>query len=574
MSSGKIEGSINYRPLSMPHREIRLLRVDKTSGAEEEYLQCSLVHTMLNFDVEHLPYAAASYCWGSDRSQALIYLDNQKVWVPNSAASTLRVLARKPGEHIWIDAICINQQDDVEKSWQVAMMKDIYTQANQVRIRLGSLENEIAISAIIATHRIYQQCLQETNDLVDLDRHLYGTLEKKAFTYSDAPLPAGCDWDSLRKLYSFPWFTRLWIVQEVALAHDGICYIDEQEIDAKIVTLAARWMVHRNYPKYTGGSQVEGVENASSMYRPSLRPLSNQLRRMHRQRCYDPRDRVYGLLGLLNPSTAAAINPDYSSPLVDVYACAIRAAIVEDHSLDILQFSSWFVEAPSANHGNPGWPSWVLKLHSGTESAHGSCLNVQVFGESDCPLQTRDLRDNLVLSVKGLCLASVTYASQPFTTELLQNSDKLSCAILECIEQASMDHIVSQGPTDPDDLKLSFICGINKHNCDAELDESLESQFTAFVEWCKACAAGTAGLQKVWPQYASHMWRSHNRRFFVTADGGIGMGPWGIRVGDRVCMLSGTAAVFVLRHIGEQRWKLIGDAYYPKRMKASLLYYR
>lgn len=578
--------SISYRSLTMVEREIRLLRIDaKPSSNANENLKCSIEHITLGPQAP--PYAAISYCWGPNTNQAVMNIDGRDVKVPHSAESTLRYLAQEPGELIWIDAVCINQQDNVEKGRQVAMMKDIYTGAKEVRIWLGNLDNDVVVKAINSARSIYHQCMHETNDLADLQLRLYGTGPVMGFKYSDKALPEKCDWKALQALYSLPWFTRLWVVQEVALARKAICHTGQHKVDAEVITLAARWMVHRCYAKHFEGSQVEGIENASSMYRPTSRPLSNQLRRMHRQRCKDPRDRVYGLLGLLNPDVATAIVPDYTLSVVDVYANAIRAGFGEDESLDMLRFAAWFVQEPTTEGilarlsknfwwlwslitNTPvakEWPSWVLKVHAGTETAHGSCLNVQVFEKSDWPLQTRTLSDPLILSVKGLKLSHLTYISEAFSEEVMNDDKTLAATIMQCTKQ--VENMVSKPgcAPDPDDLKLTFACGINAQNGDAELDETVKSQYEAFITWCATQNSERAKQEQTRPSYM--MSRSHNRRFFITADGKVGMGTLGTRNGDHLCILSGTAGAFILRQEG-QKWRFIGDAYCSKVMKVGL----
>ncbi|KAK3386899.1 heterokaryon incompatibility protein-domain-containing protein [Podospora didyma] len=150
------------------------------------------------------PYAAMSYCWGPVPTTTNMTVDDRRVRVPESAVSALRKVTREQtGELIWIDAICINQEDVAEKGRQVGMMKDIYTHASEVRIWLGELEDDVAVSAIESAKRIHDQCVQAMNGLQDLAIHLYGH-QGGGFKYSDAPLPDGCDWEALRALYSLP----------------------------------------------------------------------------------------------------------------------------------------------------------------------------------------------------------------------------------------------------------------------------------------------------------------------------------------------------------------------------------
>lgn len=590
--------SIQYHQMSAVLREIRLLQIDTNPPPDDEddALRCSLRHVVLDSQPER-PYAAMSYCWGPVPEESYMTIDGRKARVRQSAATALRSVIREAGELIWIDAICINQEDIPEKGRQVAIMKDIYMHANEVRIWLGNLEDDVAYRAIEAARRIHAQCIQETNHLKDLSLHLYGK-GGGGFKYSDAALPEleGCGWESLRELYSLPWFTRLWVVQEVALARKATCYVGKYTVDADVVTVAARWMVHRKYHKHFGG-EVEGIENASSMYRPTARPLSNQLRRMHRQGCMDDRDRVYGLLGILSPRVAAAIVPDYTLPLVDVYTRTHRVSFEEGGNLELLRLVAWYVSERStqeeplnrfketvgwlwslfwgraAAKARP-WPSWVAKVHAPTEHANGSCLNVQTFDQPAWPLQIRDLRDPFVLSVKGLDISAILSVSEPFTKETIQDGKRLAAAIRRCLDQVNhVDHGLDEKEL-RHELMLSFNCGINSKNSDGETDKELPSQYESFAAWCKAfgnplSSSASVDGQPV-PEYSQSMWRAINRRLFITAGGRLGMGPYGTQTGDHVVMLSGTQGVFVLRPQGGL-WRLIGDAYCRRFMKVCAI---
>jgi len=292
---------------------------------------------------------------------------------------------------------------------------------------------------------------------------------------------------------------------------------------------------------------------------------------MHRQRCRDPRDRVYGLLGILKPNVAEAIVPDYTLPLVEVYSRALRVAFEEDGSLNILQFAAWYVDEPAgqtismATTSAQRWPSWVLKMHASTDSAHGSCLNIPVFEKSDWPLQMRALSDPSVLSVKGLVLSHITYTSGVFSRETLLDSKRLAAITLQCLSQTNRMSYESGNLPASEDLMLTFACGINAQNVNADSDENLSSQYAEFIAWCEVC---NSGQEQSPPTYSRNVWRSMNRRFFTTADGKLGMGPLEIRTGDHLCVLSGSQSPFILRS-GGLRWKLIGDAYCRRLMKVG-----
>ncbi|KAF1982758.1 hypothetical protein K402DRAFT_295350, partial [Aulographum hederae CBS 113979] len=83
-------------------------------------------------------YDALSYAWESDKGTTIIQVDGHHLQVTRNLAHALRRL-RRPGvaRTLWVDAICINQSDNEEKSRQVGMMKNIYESASFVLIWLG-----------------------------------------------------------------------------------------------------------------------------------------------------------------------------------------------------------------------------------------------------------------------------------------------------------------------------------------------------------------------------------------------------------------------------------------------------
>jgi hypothetical protein len=79
-----------------------------------------------------------SYVWGDIRDSANITFDGRTVSVTKSLETALRHL-RYPDKSrtLWVDYVCINQEDIQERSQQVAKMGSIYEQATSVLIWLG-----------------------------------------------------------------------------------------------------------------------------------------------------------------------------------------------------------------------------------------------------------------------------------------------------------------------------------------------------------------------------------------------------------------------------------------------------
>ncbi len=155
-----------YSPLNEENNEIRTILLHPKEGADDR-LVCSLETISLNDTVErgrqtdsivggfllnreedrHRPrasaaYEAVSYTWGAAGNTRTILLDNQEFHVGQNLWLLLHdfrvgLTTQKGPARLWIDAICINQQDLGEKGLQIPKMKAIYELAQRVIVWLG-----------------------------------------------------------------------------------------------------------------------------------------------------------------------------------------------------------------------------------------------------------------------------------------------------------------------------------------------------------------------------------------------------------------------------------------------------
>ncbi|PVH75645.1 HET-domain-containing protein, partial [Cadophora sp. DSE1049] len=158
---------------------IRLLLIHPRSYSEP--IRCSLVEV----SIEQPPrFEATSYTWGSEEKPGVAIVDGKLLRITQNAYDLLQDLSSLCFPRlIWIDSISINQDDDIEKSEQIQLMTQIYQKASRVIVWLGN--NPRAAS--------------------------------------DAQLsiitPDACErWQALRLFLCHPWFNRIWVVQEIALA--------------------------------------------------------------------------------------------------------------------------------------------------------------------------------------------------------------------------------------------------------------------------------------------------------------------------------------------------------------------
>jgi hypothetical protein len=128
-----------YRPLDSAQNEIRLLRISPALHADST-IHCQIFHTSL----DNAPlYEALSYAWGDRSGLHKIHIGSTSVHVTPNLDHALRRLRPKPGDPelvIWVDALCINQEDIPERSIQTSKMRTIYQNAEKVSIWLGMYE--------------------------------------------------------------------------------------------------------------------------------------------------------------------------------------------------------------------------------------------------------------------------------------------------------------------------------------------------------------------------------------------------------------------------------------------------
>jgi hypothetical protein len=130
---------MQYIPLDPSKTEIRLIKLHprpaNTSTQRDLTPRCDLIHVSLDNKPD---YAALSYTWGDPRDTQMITVGLSSVPVTRNLYSALEHLRYDNTVRvIWIDALCINQVDDEEKSWQVKLMREIYQHASFVTIWIG-----------------------------------------------------------------------------------------------------------------------------------------------------------------------------------------------------------------------------------------------------------------------------------------------------------------------------------------------------------------------------------------------------------------------------------------------------
>src|SRR5687767_9359257 len=131
-SSGML---LEYQKLDASRREIRLLHASSSYSGPAS-MNKPLVSRLVVVSLSDKPaYDALSYMWGPPEPSFEIFVDGQVLRVrANLRQALLSLREGNKAESIWVDGICINQDDAEERAQQVQLMADIYSNAQTVRV--------------------------------------------------------------------------------------------------------------------------------------------------------------------------------------------------------------------------------------------------------------------------------------------------------------------------------------------------------------------------------------------------------------------------------------------------------
>ncbi|KAH7411739.1 heterokaryon incompatibility protein-domain-containing protein [Phaeosphaeria sp. MPI-PUGE-AT-0046c] len=272
-----------YSTLNASQHQIRLLRFRQ----QGEEIQCEVSV----FDIEAAPaYRALSYTWGPPLPTFDVHIDGKRHLIRGNLYRFLQKILRgqKKYGYLWIDQLSIDQNNVHERNHQVALMADIYKRAVAMVMWLGDT--------------MEPECIR--------------TEASRVLVEPNWPLPA------IGKLLRDSYFTRLWIVQEFLLSRSvEIVTAGEAQIDFLTISDAA----------YTSNVQLRELKVRQSTlelfwFRPRQEGVARKyqngslvslLESFHGSTCIDPRDKVYGLLGLCWDDIKFPI--DYSKPVQEVF---------------------------------------------------------------------------------------------------------------------------------------------------------------------------------------------------------------------------------------------------------------
>lgn len=293
--------SYNYHPIDPNTNTIRLLRLFQGRRYYNDELICGeLFEAEIPHDRDDT-YEALSYTWGDPTRTKTITINDQKVAVTTNLYDALLHLRDPEKDRIlWVDALCINQQDAFERTHQVAKMSVIYQKAWAVVIWLGKTTRdiELLLEATKALDKIVRRRPRPSSNA----EHLKAWIDEGRRFISDKRAINPDFYEirqrALKELLSRFWFRRVWVVQEAAYAKTAYIQCSWISVPTRVFCI----MPHLLETDMDARSQallevLPGPLRQSSWWNDT-RDLGTVLQKFSSCESTDPRDQIFALLGL------------------------------------------------------------------------------------------------------------------------------------------------------------------------------------------------------------------------------------------------------------------------------------
>ena len=623
----KASGQYEYRPLDISRNEFRVLAL-ANSAKDEDPISCDLIHLSLDDDPMkppagktsaewmkvrrvHTQFGALSYTWGGLNLEGSISIAGHAFKITRNLETALRQMrkTRRPvgraasmpiPSYWWIDAICINQQDDAERSQQVSCMTRIYKKASAVHIWLGEERDDSTVALDIL--------------------HKLGVIVRRAPGEAEYQYPVVSEEQkelhrkALLALFNRPWWERVWVRQEVALPRsakfycgDAICQFSEFKIAFHVLDrikerLGYDWTETGRVCPVISNTDPKAMTPANAQRATVLLKLQNEcnggsnfisfkdaLFTARSCKATDPRDKVFSVLGLTDPELYR-VKADYSLSLIATYKAAVRTLVAVTKSVDVLSAC----QNPERLHGLPSWvPNLVDEWKAKPFQPEQHKLRAS-DEDADCIFEdgtnTLRIRGELVDTVD--CLSEHS-ARQDNTPEELDNLysewkkllsqmgwvatyDGPAAILINNLPQIADFQYVWKllsrfSPTDEDARWVSFLSledddGSSLHRFEARelpLDDPRSLDEIPNFRMARSLLAlenfeDRTGKKRS-PIHAHLRNYAVGRRFCTSKYGVIGLVPEETQVGDSMVVFHGGSFSYILRKCGDQ-YVLVGEA--------------
>lgn len=365
-----------YEPLDPSKKEIRLLQIHPALHAGAEVRVRISKHSL--DQARQLGFIPLSYVWGDPSYTEQAYANGQPVRIGKNLATLLRHLRdvlQFSSSRFWADALCIDQANVPERNQQVALMKDIYGTAHTVFCWPGMIDG-IELAAELLRVIYYEWFLParehyggRLSNSEIYDSNLGGWMQRYPYLFEENE-PGGMrnrHFNALQRLFDAEYWCRVWTFQETVLPDQALILTGSSAVVMELIAPFSHWCrcmrsqqicpvaynhimvcIYHNHP-------VEGITNRLRGYysnQPGLAHVSMGIG----LRASDPRDHVFGMLGLLDTDLVA----DYSRTFEEVYKSVCSTWYNESGNIGFLLFAGLSSQEPISSLPSwvPDWRTW------------------------------------------------------------------------------------------------------------------------------------------------------------------------------------------------------------------------
>ncbi|KAJ4348103.1 uncharacterized protein N0V89_009475 [Didymosphaeria variabile] len=569
LSVSGVLGEKVYQYKQLSAFQFRLVRIlPKTMSL----IKCELAA----YSLEDPPgYIAISYAWGDTDDKKRVQLEGVDVPVSASLHGALFALrAKKESVLVWVDALSIDQQNVAERTQQVQLMTYIYSRAISVAIWLGPEADDSTMAMETLSEATAQSTDSERIESLMSSEHGKAQLS------------------SVVTLFEREYWSRLWVVQEVFNAQEITVYCGATSLPWSVYRLATNvfWRHKSLIDHYFPGSLSHGGQRASSTqftysqvlvyHGPSSIPdvssfyglgeesLLEVMRVCRRKLSADPRDKLYGILGLLPEDIRNEFPVDYSLSVKEVYVRVFDYLLCTTERLDVLCETVHFPLHTSSNL--PSWvPDWS---HNPETTSLGRLCNSSAAGSVKAVARVLDDRRKLEISaiyldtirshgiaVGTLCtLADYVMAFIHWRAQLLSNTkdDESEARQEDFCRTLSLDQLPPGWKDGSWRAACYHVFASLAHERIPRLP--LDEELWRYVD-VNAGVKAEDRRRFLQEHFGSRMM---GRCFCITEDGSIGMGSGFMAAGDTVVVPLGCPTPVLLRPEGPRgEYRYVGDVY-------------
>ncbi len=514
----------------------------------------------------------------------------------------------------WIDAICINQEDVVERSKQVRNMKDIYAASLSTTVWLGEEDEHIApaLELLEALEAVELQELKRIDPLAPWDEIEEQCREDFGFSIDPSA------WTALSWLYKRRFFSRAWILQECALSMAKMWVCGSRLINPDKLLDVSEYLLSSGWSELRGFDNVGEAPSALAPHPASymsllLRNMMDQKQTygsrlrtalVHSRICEstDPRDKVYAVIGFFEGSDEESrsyqiLSPDYTKSVGQIYLEATDFLLNDSEDLLVLSLGN-----DRTHRKLEGLPSWVPDFSV-------TCMTGFGLVERGVYCASRTLKPDwdIIYGAKVLRLRASKLESISRVGDSKLDMDNGPCHSMFSI-LADMDDAYLTGQNKKEAFWRTLIGDPDRGGTSTQsrnqsaAPSSMETSFRSWLLWASAIwlrtakASGdrynliltqladlsdnrifpqvedilrvalghdmTAAMGKAAMPYEDAFRKLLHARFFCTREGFMGLGPLSLEAGDSIWLIPGSEVLFVLRENPvTNRFELIGDCY-------------